>query len=209
MGTKRANKNHRCITVLCLCFLMTLVLPVGLLLADQGHEAKKNGIDQKHQGAKTFSIAGFGEQFELTITYPRFKAGEPVPLTMYLADLATNKPVSDADITLNLTGPDLEEKLTPVFTGSPGEYFIETRIDSDNVKYSFFVELTAGDDMDIFDVTGFSVPEPLPIVVANPSKEPEQSFWKENLLFIALGGMVIAGCIGFWLGSRGRKPYLS
>lgn len=147
------------------------------------------------------SISGIGETFDLTIIYPFFSPGETVYLKIYLANLETNKPISNADITLTLTGPETEVSITPVpVADSPGEYQAETSV-SDYADYSFAVEISTEDAFDLFFVEGFRPPQPLEEV-----EGVESSFsLGDYQAFFVLAGFVIVGFGAYSLGTRERK----
>ncbi len=204
MKKERVKIDPISILTACLFMLMVSILSEGLLAAQDYGSSEKNA-SQKNQEKELFSIAGSGEQFELTVTYPQFEAGETISLTMYLAELVTNRPVIDAEIVLILSGNDVEKELKPQYAGSPGVYKVDVSIDSAEGGYSFLVEVTAGDDMDLFDIDGFGVPNPPPAITAKESLSPARGFWEEYMVFLALGGMVITWYVGYSLGFRRRK----
>lgn len=147
------------------------------------------------------SVSGFGETFDLTVIYPSFSPGETVELKIYLANLETNKPISNANITLTLTGPETEISITPVpVADSSGEYQAEASV-SDYADYSFLVEVSTEDAFDLFSVDGFRPPDP-----QEEAEVDESSFsLGDYQAFFVLAGFMIVGFGAYSLGARERK----
>lgn len=188
--------------------LLTALLGISLLVftepalahGDEDHSTP-TAISPTTEDRGPVSISGIGETFDLTIIYPFFSPGETVDLKVYLANLETNKPISNADITLTLTGPETDVSITPVpVADSPGEYGAVTSV-SDYADYSFAVEVSTEDAFDLFFVDGFRPPQPMEELEGG-----ESSFsLGDYQAFFVLAGFVIVGFGAYSLGTRERK----
>lgn len=157
-------------------------------------------------GDEQRSIFGLGETLELTISYPAFQPGETVRLHLFLADLATNKPIPNAELSLTLTGPGMELALEPTAADSPGIYQADVTLQS-RETFSFMVEVTAGETFDLFSVDGFEVWEPNEAVGGPP--EIAESGWGTRLpLGFLVAGMALSLLLGYFLGARRRVKVL-
>ena len=148
----------------------------------------------------SFSISGSGDVYELTVVYYAFEKGETVRLRLFVANVETNRPVSDATLSLTLTGPALDLELTPMpVEASPGVYGAEVTIPED-ADYSFLVEISTSDEFDLFSIDGFS-PPPLSI----QEGEAPSSFSLMNYsTYLILGGYFLVAILAYTLGTRER-----
>lgn len=180
-------------------FLFTLALlsssPQVWAHAGEDHSDGQT-TQQTTQG--NFSISGSGEVYELTVAYKVFEKGENVALRLFVANVETNKPVSDATLKLTLTGPQLDLELSPApVEASPGEYGVEVSVPED-ADYSFLVEISTSEEFDLFSVDGFSPPP--------PSAQEVELLPKSSLFsrYFMLGGFVLVVIVAYMLGARER-----
>jgi hypothetical protein len=197
-----------------LCTLVRIIHPAPLaflLFVSIGPVAAHEG--EQHSGPTVpttknealLSIAGSGETFELTITYPLFKTGQKVPLRIFLANLETNKPISNATLSLTLTGSGAEVPIAPTPTNRPGEYHADIQLRS-NSSYSFLVEVSVGDSADFFSIDGLKPP-----TVQPARAESSHSSFNVNdyLTYIAVGAFMVVALISYYLGARERASRTS
>lgn len=168
----------------------------------EGEEQGKPAVVSLGAGATgALSVSGFGEAFDLTLIYAPFSPGEAVELNIFLANLETNRPVSNAELKLTLTGPETEVSIIPVpVADSPGEYRAEVSVATD-ADYSFFVEVSTEDNFDLFSVDGFTPPGP-----QEETQGDSSSFsLGDYQVFFVLAGFIIVGLGAYSLGARERK----
>lgn len=183
-----------------LSLLMLTLLLFSTQVRAHGGEDHSDGETATLTIEGNFSISGSGEVFELTVAYDEFEKGENVALRLFVANLETNKPVSDAELKLTLSGPELDLELTPApVEASPGEYRIEVSIPED-ADYSFLVEISTNEEFDLFSVDGFMPPP------QSTQEEvlPAFSIMNYSSYFI-LGGYVLVALIAYMLGTRERS----
>ena len=147
------------------------------------------------------SVYGVGETYELTIAYPPFKPDEIVPLHLFLANLETNRPIVGADLSLTMSGPNVERTIKPTATGRPGEYHAEIKVNTD-ATYSFLVEVSTKESSDLFSIDDFKVinTPPLTSVTAQQSA----SKWTDYFPYITIGLAMIVALVFYQLGRRER-----
>lgn len=180
--------------------LLTLV-PVSIPVWAHGGEEHSDRQTTAQITQGNFSISGFGEVYELTVVYEAFETDENVALRLFVANLETNRPVSDADLKLTLTGPELDLELTPTLVeASPGEYGIEVSIPEDS-DYSFLVEVSTLDEFDLFSIDGFRPPPTQEVAEGDESS----SSLGDYQAFLVLAGFIIVGIGAYSLGTRDRK----
>lgn len=189
---------------------VSLIAALGILFSIPPHLAGAHE-GEEHAGPEVaagvldssgrLSVSGSGDAFDLTILYQRFKPGESVELNIFLADLETNRPVSNAEMTLTLTGPDTDQAISPVpVADSAGEYRAEVEISVD-ADYSFLVEVSTEDSFDLFSVDGFAPPPPEELV-----QNDESSFSVGDYqVFFIIAGFIIVGLVAYSLGVRERQ----
>ncbi len=185
-----------------LSILLLILLSSTTQIRAHGGEDHSEGVTARQTTQGSFSISGFGEVYELTVAYDEFEKGENVALRLFVANLETNKPVSDATLTLTLTGPELDLELAPTLVEtSPGEYAVEVSVPRD-ADYSFLVEITTSEEFDLFSVDGFSPPPPS---AYEEEIEPTFSVMNYSMYFI-FGGYVLVAMIAYTVGTRERSP---
>ena len=200
----------RTATVLTHFRLSPRLLLVGLLSLHSGiwinqvetHEGEQHStVPSLSVREQSNSIYGVGETYELTIAYPQFKPDETLPLRLFLANLETNKPIVGADLSLTMSGPDVERTLKPTATDRPGEYVAEIEVKAD-ATYSFLVEVSTKESSDLFSIDDFRVlnPPPLTSVAAQYSV----SKWIDYFLYIAIGIVTIVALVFYGLSRRKR-----
>lgn len=172
--------------------------PAGALEGEEQDEPAVVSLDAGATGP--LSVSGFGEAFDLTLIYSPFSPGEAVELSIFLANLETNRPVSNAELKLTLTGPETEVSIIPVpVADSPGEYRAEVSVATD-ADYSFLVEVSTDDDFDLFSVDGFTPPGP-----REEAQGDASSFsLGDYTVFFVLAGFIIVGLGAYSLGARER-----
>ena len=186
-----------------LSLLMLTLLLFSTQVWAHGGEDHSDGETATLMIEGNFSISGSGEVFELVVAYDEFEKGENVALRLFVANLETNKPVSDAELKLTLSGPELDLELTPApVEASPGEYGIEVSIPED-ADYSFLVEISTNEEFDLFSVDGFMPPPP-----STHEEEvlPAFSIMNYSSYFI-IGGYVLVALIAYMLGTRERSSH--
>lgn len=182
-------------------FLVLFLLTFSTFVwAHGGEDHSSEQVVSSQPTQDNFSLSGFGEVYEMTVAYKAFEVGDTVALRLFVANLETNKPVSDAELSLTLTGPDVDLGFIPTpVESSPGEYAIEVSIPQD-ADYSFLVEITTSEEFDLFSIDGFS-PPPL----AAFDEDETQGFSLMNYsLFLMLGGYIVVAMGAYFLGTRER-----
>jgi hypothetical protein len=185
------------------CFLLLGLLPVlfsAWTSQIQAHEGEQHStVAPTPVGQKSYSISGAGETYELTIAYPPFKPGQVVPLRLFLANLETNQPIVNDELSLPLIGPRLEQTIKPTTTDRPGEYRAETKVNSD-ASHSFLVEVSTKASSDLFSIDEFKMPNPPPSApVTAEQSVPE---WRDYFWYMTIGIAIVVALVFYWLGRR-------
>ena len=105
-------------------------------------------------GADLVALGVTTEAFEVVIKYPPLSPAEDIPLTLFLSDASTNKPVGGAQIEVQI--PDAEVHLTMEATEAPGIY-TATLVLPDTGTYDLIAIVTAGEQMDLISMNGLRI----------------------------------------------------
>lgn len=177
--------------------------PVEWLLAHEGESHSSLAVStEKNQ--KSFSVAGSGETFELTVAYRKFEPGEIVPLQLFLADIESNRPVPDSELSLTLIGPNTEAPIRSTPTDQPGVYQAEASIPSSQ-DYSLLVEVSSQAGVeDLFSIDGFAAPA---TDNASPTSHQPSPFWhkvEDHFGYFVAGALVVVALAAYSFGAHER-----
>lgn len=132
---------------------LSLVLVAALARDARAHDGEDHGAPEAAPPATDAATgrrtaSGQTGQFELLIKLaPR--AGEPIVLSVFLADWATNAPVGDATIALEIqSSPPVTAAAEPA--GRPGVYHAIARVPAGT--YPVVATVTAGDRVDLVEI---------------------------------------------------------
>ncbi|MCC2547449.1 hypothetical protein LJY25_13420 [Hymenobacter sp. BT175] len=183
--------------VLLLFCLLGLAAP-----AARAHGGEDHGDEAKASGGPvptTFSVAALSEKFELLLRYEPLEAGQDAHLRLFVSDYVTNVPIQGAKLTLT-TPEDAQLKWTAE-AQEPGVYLVEGKFPA-NKKYSFAVNVVAGNRADLLLLQGIEIGKKLPVTAA-AAEEPAGLFssWK-TLLALAGAFALGVGLTAFFLRRR-------
>ena len=110
-----------------LFFISALLLP-SLLSAQEAHTHADGTTHAAHgdeaansavqPGADHFTVYGESDKYELTLYYPELVAGQEAHLTLFVADVRTNRPIEKAAFQVStLENPQIAFEVQPL---SPG-----------------------------------------------------------------------------------------
>ena len=138
--------------------LLLLLVPAVAL----AHGGEDHGPPLAKAMASGHSAYLVTRDFELVATWAPQPAGHDLHLALYLADRVTNRPVTDAKIELELTGPAGKVPVTVEPGGMPGVYLGHLTPPADG-SYGAVAQVTAGSRSDLLTADGLVLgPEPEP-----------------------------------------------
>jgi len=157
--------------------------------------------------ASAVSVSGHGDTFEATLQYDVLRPGKTAQATLYVAEWATNVPVSGADVVLEITGPGLDTKRSPTPLDGAGRYTVDLSLPAAE-PYAMLVEVNRGEEFDLFPIDGLQA--------AQATTEPESHdphghglhLHTEEAAGMAAAGMLLllaAYFFGHWQGRRTLK----
>ena len=176
-----------------------LMLPCAALAhGDEPHGAEAAAAPAARTGASVASA--LSQAFEAVLVVPVRAAADPLHATLYLADFATNAPISGA--TLALSVPGRRDTLRVTATGEPGVYTVEGPALPVGAL-SFTLRVEAGGQRGLMLL---SVPAPAPAaeaeVAAETAENPLSWGW---LVAVAALGLVGAVWLAFLARQRRRS----
>jgi hypothetical protein len=194
------------------CLVLASVLYAAGAQAHEGHQHAPPEIAMPIAPAGGgYSVSGHGETFEATLHHGAFNPGDTVEMTLFLAEWSTNAPVADAEVALEVTGPDLKAKLTPTALDAPGQYRFEIRLPAAG-PYAVLVEVNRGADFDLVPVDGLRAPEADPEAALHDPEDHGLHLHTEEAAGIAIAAVVLLFCayfLGHWQGRRNARENLS
>ncbi len=159
-----------------------------------------------------FTLSAVTENFEVVVKYPPADPGKEMILVIYVADYATNKPISDAVIDFEIKGlesvkPKVEK------TDIDGVYQATVTL-PDAQAHDLVLTISGNDVVDLIPINGLQAGVTLESVVADEHASPATAGFGGKLL---LGGVVLlvlaAGGVAFYAFGKRRaavqKVYLS
>lgn len=187
------------------CLVLASVLCAAGAQAHEGHQHAPPEITMPLAPANgDYSVSGHGDLFEATLRHGAFNPGETVEMTLFLAEWATNAPVADAEVVLEVTGPELKTKLTPTALEAPGQYRVVVSLPAAG-PYAVLVEVNRGADFDLVPVDGLRAPEPDLEAAGHDPEDHGLHLHTEEAAGIAIAALVSLFC-AYFLGHRqGRR----
>ena len=153
------------------------------------------------------SVSGYGDIYETTLHYTGLQPGETATLSLYLAEWTTNVPVSDAELSVDITGPELETTVTPTAQDMAGKYAFDLRLPTAGT-YSTLVEVNHGADFDLIPVDGLQAARASRKTAAhNPEDHGLHLHTEEVIGGGAAAVLLLLGAyfLGHWQGGRMTK----
>lgn len=143
--------------IICMKLTRLVLLAVTLLaMSSEGvfaHEGEEHGDTTKVKMEEgVFILSAVTENFEVVLKYPPTEPGKELKLLIYISDYATNKPIKDAEIVVELKGL---EGVTPKVskTDLAGVYHAEMTL-PDAKPYDVLLTITANDIVDLIPLSG-------------------------------------------------------
>jgi hypothetical protein len=117
------------------------------------HEGEEHGDTIKVKMEEgLFILSALTDNFEVVLKYPPTEPGKELKLLIFLSDFATNTPIKDAEIVLELKGL---EGVTPTvsMTDLAGVYHAEMTL-PDARPYDLLLTVTANDIVNLIPLSG-------------------------------------------------------
>jgi hypothetical protein len=180
----------RTLSCLLLCLLAAPVLAHG---GEEHGEAPRPAVGSA-QG-ESHVLGATGDVFEVVLEHPRHSAGGKTPLRVFVAEVDTNAPVSDAEVELTLTGSTVQ-KLMPRMD-SPGVYQAEAELPV-GAEFAAVTTVTRGDSVDVLA---------LGTVHLEPEESTSSSGAHTSALWVlaVVGGVGILGAVAWSVARRRRR----
>ncbi len=180
------------LTKLIKCALMfCLSIPTISIVAqdDHGHSHDEEPTTDAVATSGIFSIYAESQKYELTLKHGEIKPGVEGELTLYIADFASNKPLSDVELKIAV-----QEDPSIVITSEleePGVYHVHGNFPKAQ-PYSLSVNLSSKDNgADLMLLGNVEVGKAPPVTTEVPVEEEaehtDSTWWKYLLVF--LGGL--------------------
>jgi hypothetical protein len=142
-----------------LCMKLTrLVLLVATMVAMSreglfAHEGEEHGDTTKVKMEEgLFVLSAVTDNVEVVLKYPPTEPGKELKLLIYLSEYATNKPIKNAEIVIELEGLEgVKPKVS--MTDLAGVYHAEVTL-PDAKPYGVLLTITANDIVDLIPLSG-------------------------------------------------------
>lgn len=170
-----------------------LLLNAAAALA-HGGEDHGGAEEQQKPGKNYFTVNGASQLFELVLRYEPIEPNEKTKMILFVSDFETNRPVSNAKISLTTIEGDL--KFTTTLADS-GTYHIEGVFPAEK-EYTLAANIAAAGKADLITLDHVDVGRKLTMEEEHAQDE-ENPGWKTGLF---IGGAFIAGILLTWLVSR-------
>ena len=192
-----------------LFFFLVLLLP-ALMQAQEQHTHADGTTHAAHgdeaasapskSGATHFTGYAESDKYELTLYYPELRATREAHLTLFIADLQSNRPIEKAEIkvsTLESTQSTFE--VSPI---SPGVYELHGAF-PENKVYTLSVQIKHPNGADLIGIKGVQVGAKLNSADTMTAEQGHSNTWIWFLGGLLLGGMAM------WFVSRRRNRVLT
>jgi membrane fusion protein, heavy metal efflux system len=171
--------------------IILLICLLGFPGKTQAHEGDDHGQKQKtHATVSYFSSENSSEKYEVLIKYGSIMPGKDEHLTLFLSNVNTNVPISNAKI--KVSNMDEEGQSFEVSMKEAGIYEVHTQFPQKKT-YKLNISIDAPEGADLIQVAGIEIGKPLPIVDAEQLK-PESSPGALTIVYIIIaliGGLLI------------------
>jgi hypothetical protein len=171
----------------------TLLAPLTVL-AHGGEDHTKSPASERAPSRDARTVYAETERFELVLKYPARPHGEPLPFQVLLTDWATNRPIADATVSLEFSGPATAASTARAST-TAGVYRAEVAFPSEG-RYTLLATVTAAGQSDLLAIDDVRVgpPEPEPGRARSSRSRGSSWLWAglAAVLAIAVAGSGIA-----------------
>lgn len=189
-------------------FLLVLLFP-ALMQAQEQHTHADGTSHAAHgdeaataskPGATHFTLYAESDKYELTLYYPELIATREAHLTLFVADLQSNRPIEKAEIKVStLENPQTIFEVNPV---SPGVYELHGAF-PENKNYTLSVQIVHPNGADLIGLKGVQVGAKLGSYDVVAEDHDHSNGWIWFIGGILLGGLVM------WFVSRRRNRVLA
>jgi len=169
-------------------------------VAHEGHQhAEPEPAVAVPATGEALSVSGLGSSYEAVLKYPAFRAGNSVPVTLFLLSAVTNEPVGGATVkgTLSAGDSSVEVAFAEVEGGLAGDYRA-TVTPTGAGPWSWLLDITVGEEMDLIGIAAFSAGEPSGAAPENGETPGTHDHGAQMLG--AVGAAVVALIAGVLLG---------
>lgn len=192
-----------------LFFFLVLLLP-AFIQAQEQHTHADGTTHAAHgdeaasatpkSGATHFTGYAESEKYELTLYYPELSATREGHLTLFIADLQSNRPIEKAEIKVSpLESPQSTFEVSPI---SPGVYELHGAF-PENKAYTLSVQIKHPNGADLIGIKGVQVGAKLDSADTRTAEQDHSNTWIWFLGGLLLGGMAM------WFVSRRRNRVLT
>lgn len=151
-------------------------------------------------GATHFTGYAESDKYELTLYYPELSATREAHLTLFIADLQSNRPIEKAEIKVSaLESPQTTFEVSPI---SPGVYELHGAF-PENKSYTLGVQIKHPNGADLIGIKGVQVGAKLDSADTMTAEQDHSNTW---IWFI--GGLLLGG-MAMWFVSRRRNRVLT
>lgn len=175
--------------LVCLLALAATPAHAGGDPSDGHSHGEEAGGTSTSVGPAAVTTAAMTSRFEVVLTHAPVRGGQPYAGTLYVADYATNRPVEDAELTVQGLGVAGGEFAVEA-TGEPGVYAVTHAAGFPrDGRYDVSVSVQAAGTSDLVLLTGLYV-GPVETVAGPPAPEPVGGSgvsWAWLLGVVALG----------------------
>lgn len=169
--------------------LLLLIANCHLLFADDGHNhSHGNETNNVSEVQKYFSSEAVSDKYELLLRYEPIHIGEPVHLTLFISEYATNKPINKAELKITVQ-EDSKIVFTAKQTGD-GTYAIETTF-PEKKKYSLAISISSALGADLILLSNIEAGKSLPHEAAVSEHSTFDHY--KNWIFVAIALLVGLG----------------
>lgn len=166
-----------------------LIANCHLLFADDGHNhSHGNETNNVSEVQKYFSSEAVSDKYELLLRYEPIHIGEPVHLTLFISEYATNKPINKAELKITVQ-EDSKIVFTAKQTGD-GTYAIETTF-PEKKKYSLAISISSALGADLILLSNIEAGKSLPHEAAVSEHSTFDHY--KNWIFVAIALLVGLG----------------
>lgn len=192
-----------------LFFFLFLLLPAFMQAQEQhthadgtthaAHGDEAASVTPK-SGATHFTGYAESDKYELTLYYPELSATREAHLTLFIADLQSNRPIDKAEIKVSpLESPQSTFEVSPI---SPGVYELHGAF-PENKSYTLSVQIKHPNGADLIGIKGVQVGAKLDSADTRTAGQDHSTTWIWFLGGLLLGGMAM------WFVSRRRNRVLT
>lgn len=192
-----------------LFFFLVLLLP-AFMQAQEQHTHADGTTHAAHgdeaasatpkSGATHFTGYAESDKYELTLYYPELSATREAHLTLFIADLQSNRPIEKAEIKVSaLESPQTTFEVSPI---SPGVYELHGAF-PENKSYTLGVQIKHPNGADLIGIKGVQVGAKLDSADTMTAEQDHSNTW---IWFI--GGLLLGG-MAMWFVSRRRNRVLT